>query len=326
MNLASRATAITDRMGNSLTGILCLVTGIFVFSLQDLIIKLLSGTYTVHELLVFRSLGALPFFVWLAHLDGGLRDLLTPRWPALLGRGGVLFFSHTFYYMGIAALPLATNVTLNLTAPLFITILAALVLKEKVAVRRWSAIIAGFIGVLIIVQPGSGVFDWASVLPICSGLTYAVTQMFTRVLGVREKATTLAFYGNLAFLLGALISGALFASGAFATGTHKSLGFLLRAWTWPSERDLLLMMLCALVAVAGMLLLTQAYRVAPPPVVAAFEYTSLIWSVLYGYLIWHELPSPTTWLGILVIVCAGLYVIHRERQLKIARDRAKDAV
>lgn len=301
---------------NNARGIVSLCLGVTVFTLQDVIIRLISGDYPVHQALVIRSLTAFPLLFLLVWLDGGLKTLRTSGWGILMVRGAIMFCAYTSYYLGLAALPFATCVSLYFTAPLFITILSVLVLGERVDIQRWLALLAGFVGVLIVVQPGTATFDWAMLLPVFAGFTYGLSMVMARSLGSRESAPVMALYGNAVFLLGALALAAVFGSGEYASETHKSLGFLLRGWSWPPLFDFLLMATCGLVAGAGLVLLTQAYRVGEASVVAPFEYTALIWSVLIGLLFWKEFPSNTSWLGFAFIIGAGLYVLHREQQVK----------
>ena len=300
-------------LSRNTAGILFLIAGIAVFAVQDLILKLLSGTYPLHQAMVFRSLTAVPFLLILVKLNGGLATLLTPGLPKMIGRGFVMFLAYTSYYLALAALPLATTVALYFAAPLFITLLSVLILKEKVSPLRWLAVAAGFAGVVIIVRPGSSLFDWAAVLAVLSGLTYGIAMVSARRMGITETAAALAFWGNAVFLLCALILSAIFGSGAFAGAGHKSVTFLTRGWVMPNGPDTLLMMACGVIAAAGLTLLTQAYRIAQSSVVAPFEYTALIWCVLYGWVFWSDWPDLTGWIGITIIVGAGLFVIWLER-------------
>lgn len=298
--------------GQNTRGILFLVAGVAVFSVQDLILKLLSGGYPLHQAMVLRSLTAIPFLLVLVHLDGGLRSLFTPGTRAMVWRGVVMFLAYTSYYLALAALPMATTVALYFSAPLFITVLSVFFLAERVGPRRWIALLAGFAGVLIMVRPGSDLFDWAALLPVLSGLTYAISMIGARRLGTTESAAALAFWGNAVFLVAALVMSAIFGSGAFEGGSHPSLAFLLRGWVMPDAFDLMLMMACGVIAAAGLTLLTQAYRIGEASVVTPFEYTGLLWSVVYGWVFWRDWPTMPDWAGIAVIVAAGLYILWRE--------------
>lgn len=298
--------------GQNTRGILFLVAGVAVFSVQDLILKLLSGGYPLHQAMVLRSLTAIPFLLVLVHLDGGLRSLFTPGTRAMVWRGVVMFLAYTSYYLALAALPMATTVALYFSAPLFITVLSVFFLAERVGPRRWIALLAGFAGVLIMVRPGSDLFDWAALLPVLSGLTYAISMIAARRLGTTESAAALAFWGNAVFLVAALVMSTIFGSGAFEGGSHPSLAFLLRGWVMPDAFDLMLMMACGVIAAAGLTLLTQAYRIGEASVVTPFEYTGLLWSVVYGWVFWRDWPTMPDWAGIAVIVAAGLYILWRE--------------
>jgi drug/metabolite transporter (DMT)-like permease len=293
-------------------GVGYLVAGITVFSVQDLILKLLSGSYPLYEVMVLRSITAMPLLLVLVALNGGLRTLAAPGWTAMVGRGFVMCCAYFGYYLALAALPLATTAALYFTAPLFITLMSVFLLREHVGPRRWAAVVVGFLGALIMLRPGSELFDWAAVLAIGSGLTYAISMVHARHLGTRHSAAALAFWGNLVFLCCALALALAFGDGAHDSQSHASLGFLTRGWVTPTLRDLALMMTTGIIAAAGLTLLTQAYRIAESNVVAPFEYTSMVWSVLFGWLFFRDLPDAQGWLGIAMIVGAGLYVLYRE--------------
>jgi drug/metabolite transporter (DMT)-like permease len=297
---------------DSARGVALLVAGIAVFSVQDLILKLLSGAYPLHQAMVLRSLTALPLLLLLVHRDGGLCTLFTPNTRTMILRGGVMFLAYTSYYLALAALPMATTVALYFSAPLFITILSVVILKETVGPRRWVALFAGFAGVLIMVRPGGDLFDWAALLPVIAGLTYAISMISARRLGSSETAPALAFWGNGVFLVAAIAMSAVLGSGAWESDAHPSLAFLLRGWAMPTAFDLMLMMACGVIAAIGLTLLTQAYRVAESSVVTPFEYTGLIWSVIFGWIFWRDWPVLTDWIGIAIITGAGLYILWRE--------------
>jgi drug/metabolite transporter (DMT)-like permease len=289
------------------------VTGIGVFSLQDLIIKLISGEYPVHQVLTIRSLVAMPVLLALVAFDGGLRTVASRRAPALIFRSVLMFIAYTTYYLGLASLSLATAVSLYFASPLFITVLSVWLLREKVGPRRWAAVLVGFLGVVVMVRPGSELFEWASLLPVCAGLAYAVSQVTARKLGETESAAVMATYGNFVFMAAGLVLIIVFGAGNFANEGHPSLAFLVRGWSTPGTVDLLLMMSCGIIAAVGLTLLTEAYRSAQANIVAPFEYTALIWGVLFGWLFWRELPDLVGWIGMAVIIGAGLYILYREK-------------
>ena len=294
-------------------GILALILGIAVFSIQDVILKLLSGDYPLHQAMVIRSLTALPFhlaIVW--WFDGHLSTITTPGWWKMLARGLLNFVAYTAYYLGLAYLPLPDTIALFFTSPLFITLTVVLILRERANAASLVAVAAGFAGVLLVVKPGGTGFDLAALLPILGALGYALSMIAAGRLGRTESAAAMAFWGNVCFLLCALALSAVYGTGAYADASHPSLAFLTRGWVLPPTGDLLLMASCGLIAAIGLTLLTYAYRVAPSASVAPFEYSFMFWGVLWGWLFWDSIPDTVAWVGIAVIIGAGLIVIRKE--------------
>jgi drug/metabolite transporter (DMT)-like permease len=186
-------------------------------------------------------------------------------------------------------------------------------LNERVGWRRWMAVGLGFAGVLVMLRPGLGVFDVAALLPLGAAATYAVAQIMARHLGATDRASVMSFYQNSANLTGALLLGLAFGNGAYAESGHPSMQFLLRAWSMPEGIELLMIASTGLVAAIGSWCLTNAYRLAEANVVAPFEYTSIVWAVLAGLLVWGEVPDGFTIFGILMVVGAGIYVLRFAR-------------
>lgn len=302
------------KLSASATGIFCLTSGIALFSVQDLILKLLSTGYPLHQAMVFRSLTAIPFLLVITFwADGTLTTLFSRNWQQMLGRGVLNFFAYTAYYLALAALPMTTAIALYFTSPLIITILSVVMLHETVSRPRWFAVAVGFIGVLILVRPGGDLADWAAILPILCAAAYALMMIYARTMGQTETAAAMAFWSNLAFLGCALLLSALYGPGAYEGQSHPSLAFLMRGWQWPGLADLALMCLCGGIAAGGLTLLTQAYRVARSSTVAPFEYSFIFWGVLWSWWFWDELPDLYGWLGITIIIGAGLFILQRER-------------
>lgn len=306
------------RLSPNLRGALFLLLGIAVFSGQDLILKLLSGSYPLHEAMFFRSIAAVPCLLILAHYDGGIAALRSPGWARMMSRGVLNFGAYTCYYLALASLPIATTMTLYFTAPLFIVILSILMLGERVTPVRWVALIAGFVGVLVIIRPGGTVFLWAMLLPVAAGIFYAFVQIMTGRMGQSETAPAMSFYSNLVFFIGAVLLSLVFGSGVFESSDDASLAFLTRGWITPSLRDLALMGTCGAIAAIGLTLLTQAYRTAEVNYAAPFEYSMLLWGVLFDWLFWQHLPDTATWAGIAILVVAGLLLLLQRRPTAIA--------
>lgn len=291
---------------------LCL--GVLVFAMQDWIIKWISGAYPVHLVILIRCLVAMPILLALVMIQGSLADLRSPKLPWLLLRGVILVVAYTTYYLAFPAMPLADVIALWFTTPLFVIAMSGPLLGERVGASRWVAGIVGVVGVAVMVRPFTEGFAAASLLPIVSAISYGSAQLMARRMGVTESAAVMSFYQNFAYLVVAGIAGAILGDGRFDTSTDPSLKFLLRAWTMPVGWDLVLLSACGVIASAGTVLLTQAYRMAEANFVTSFEYTAIIWGVVGGWLIAREVPDAFTVLGAALIIGAGLYVLYGARK------------
>ena len=231
--------------------------------------------------------------------------------------------SFTTYYMAIAALPLATVTAVAFAAPLFVTALSALVLREPVDRRSWWAVLGGFAGVLIVMRPGASTFEPAALLAVLSALCYAISQTITRHLGRTDTGATIVLTSTVVTIVVAAISGLISGGGDHGAGLHPSLAFLVRGWTVPPWGVLGRMALCGLISGVGIYCLTQAYRVAPGSTVAPFEYIMIGWAVLWGYVFWRDIPGPATAIGVVTTIGAGVYVL--QHQARIQRERRREA-
>lgn len=279
-----------------LLGIVFGITAVTVMGFQDVLVKLLGGQVPVLEILFVRSLVALPLMAVVARRTAGPRALRTKRPLANALRGLFMTGGYTSFYLAITKLPLADAVALAFSAPLFITALAVPILGEKVGIRRWSAVVVGFIGVLVMVKPGFGTFHPAMLFSVVSAVSYACAIMVSRRMGAEEPGATMGFYTTLTFL----------------TVSALAMPFL---WVTPSGSALLLMAICGLIATAGHYYIAESYRMAPASVVAPFDYTALVWAVLFGWLVWGDLPGPSIIAGVALVVGGGLYVLHREARV-----------
>lgn len=217
----------------NLRGIASLVLALLIFSLQDIAVKWIGGDYPVLEIVIFRSLVALPCTFLFLRLEG-IKGLPATRQPRLeIIRGVLLFLSFTTYMMGLAALPLADIAALRNSGPLMITLLSVIWLGEQVGPRRWLALIVGFVGVLLIVQPGSTTFNLGSVFALLSTLFYALSVMLTRTLRTTESSATMAYYSSLVYLVVAFVVAPLALVVGEVHGAHPSIAFLFRAWAMP---------------------------------------------------------------------------------------------
>ena len=307
-----------------LRGIAFVLVGASVFPLQDVVIKKLSDHYPVLQIVFIRGLVSLWALAFLAWWERGMAGLSTTR-PGLHALRGLLgVVSFTGYYMGIAALPLAEVVAVSFASPLFVTALSALVLGEPVGARHWTALLVGFAGVLVVVRPGTALFEPAALLVVVSALFYAVSQTITRHLGRTDSAATIALSSTLLSLPVAVVGGLAAGRHGPDGALHPSLAFLVRSWVRPSWGELALLAVCGVIAGIGAYALAQGYRAAPARTVAPFEYVMILWAVLWGYVFWGDVPGAATVIGVTMTVGAGLWVMYHQAGIERERRRRDD--
>jgi drug/metabolite transporter (DMT)-like permease len=290
-------------------GMLSVAAGVSIFSFQDAIVKGMSGDFPVHEIVFVRSLVAFPVLLvaTIAEARG---------WPTFgrlglhLLRGLLMYVAFTAYYLAIAQLQIAETVALFFVAPLLVAALSAPVLGERVTPRSWIAIAIGAVGMLVILRPGVGVLDPALFLPLFAALAYALSVLCGRRLGQSQTGAQMALSATVVYILASGAMALALAGRPPAAGADASVRFLLDPWAWASAKDFGLMAACGAISATAFFLLGQGYRMAEANRAAPFEYASLPWSILWGYLFFGNLPDLPTVLGALVIVYGGLYALR----------------
>ena len=296
---------------SSLVAIAYLSLGIVAFAVQDLILKLSSTNYPIHQALVIRGLAAIPIALFTVYIAGSFKAIkgsTRAMWP----RSALIVVTNFAYYLALATLPLATVSALYLTTPFIITALSVLFLQEKVNYFQWGALVAGFVGALIIVHPGEGEFEWAMMLPLLAALAYAGSVILVRRMDSESNSEVVAFQGttwlSVAGLLLALLLG--FGELNWEIQQHPSMDFLLRGWQWPELSHFGALLACGVIGATATLMLTKGYAASSASRLAPFEYTALLWSILLGWMIWDHLPSGKEWLGMAMLVAAGLVSVY----------------
>ena len=312
-------TRLLRHMTGTAGGAAILVFGLFAFSIQDVIIKHFSAGFSVLQIVFVRGLIAMALLLLLFRLLRESIALVSKRPLLMFFRGLLGFSSYTCYYLAVAAMPLAEVATITFTMPLFVTAMSAILLGEKVGVRRWGAVVVGFAGVLIILSPSGEFNTLAVVFAFGASLTYASQTILTRYLGSHDHALTIAFNAILVFtIVSGMISLAMYVGLFSVESSHPSLAFFGRDWSMPEGYDLALILLVGLIAAVGFYCLSQAYVVSEASAIAPFEFTYILWAVVFGYLFWNEVPGPTTFVGIFVLIASNLYIWYRERQIGLS--------
>jgi drug/metabolite transporter (DMT)-like permease len=299
---------MTDRIVPAAASI-CL--GVFAFSLQDVTLKALSGGYPVTQAMLMRSLVAFPLMLAAAYWAGS--NLRSRNVVMLALRALCSFCAYLTFYLSIAAIPLADAVALNFASPLVISALAVVFLRERLRAMTVAALVLGLIGVAIAIQPGSGAFEWASLLALASACFYGASQVLARYLGPGDDAVTMSLYQNGVFLLGAPLLALAVGFLPVEQMSHPSLTFLTREWVWPTLVDGLLMGFCGVAAAFGSTMLSQGYRLASAGRAAVFEYSAVLWAPLWGLMAFNDVPGIGIVIGGLLICGAGMLTLWDSR-------------
>jgi drug/metabolite transporter (DMT)-like permease len=284
-------------------GIALMLAGIAGFAVMDAIIKWLTADYPITQVVALRSWFGLPLLCLFALYDGGLKALRTRRPMVHVGRYLLVLVLSFSFFWALSQMKLVDAIAITFAAPIFITALSVPLLKEPVGLHRWVAISIGFCGVLIMLRPGAGVFQWAALVVICSVVVYALLMITTRAFKSTESTASLMLYPQLGMSLTGIIIAPLF-------------------WVTPSLGDLGLFALAGLFGSVGVMCLTHAFRLGPAAVVSPFEYSALIWATLLGFLLWGELPDAFTLGGAGIVISSGLYIIYRET-IKVGKARSQ---
>ena len=308
----------TTKINSNFKGIGFLLLAMLIGSLQSVAVKWIGGNYSVLEIVTVRSLVALPITILFFRLEGG-KGLPTTSQPTLqYVRGIFLFLSYTTFMMGLSALPLASVESIRFSGPLMITILSVFMLSEKVELQRWLALLFGFGGILLVVQPGSTNFNEGSLFVLISVLFYALTVILTRKMKATDSSATMAYFSSWVYLIAAFIFSPLAAAVGEIPNAHPSIAFLFHAWTMPTPLDLFIMSGLGLVWALWAYFMTRAYNTTQASVIAPFEYASLPISIMWGFLIWREVPAVTTIAGAVLTLLSGLYIVVQEQKQKKA--------
>jgi drug/metabolite transporter (DMT)-like permease len=284
-------------------GIVLMLIGIAGFAVMDATIKWMAADFPVIQVAALRSWFGLPLLCLVVLRGGGLRSLHTRRPLAHVGRYLLVLGLTLTFFWALSQMKLVDAIAITFAAPIFITALSMPLLGEPVGLHRWLAVGAGFVGVLVMLRPGAGVFQWASIVVLCSVVFYALLMITTRALKSTESPAALMLYPQL----GISLSGIL------------AVPFI---WVPPSLADLGLFAIAGLFGSVGIMCVTNAFRLAPAALITPFEYSSLLWATLLGFLIWGDLPDSFTLAGAAIVIASGLYIIYRETA-KTGRTPAK---
>lgn len=280
----------------ALTGVALMLLGMFLFSANDVLGKWLVSTYSVGQVLLIRSAVALVVlvpFLWRI----GLASLVRIERPGLQAVRMVLSAVEVAcFYSAVRHMPLADAMTYWLAAPIYVAALSPFLLGERVGWRRWSAITVGFAGVVVALEPSSASFSASAAYALAGSLAFALMMVTGRSLRGTPDAALVSWQ-----IVGALVFGAAIAPAQ---------------WVPPTGPDFLLLGLLGIVSMGAHVCVNRSLKLAPAATVTPFQYTLLLWAIVFGWIVFGDVPRPAVLAGGAIIVAAGLYIFFREQKLR----------
>jgi len=294
MPLFAKLSTYRDERSARLAGIGLMLLSIAMFSCGDALGKYIVATYSVGQLLWLRACAALIVLLPLMWRQRAEFARLERPWLQLL-RVVLSTLEVAAFFLATVYLPLADVVTYYLACPIFVTALSPIVLREHVGWRRWSAILIGFCGVLIALRPSSQTVSWPALIALGGSISFAILMLTTRMLRATPDIVLASSQFIGTFLLGALLSPI--------------------GWVTPSVASLGLFAAAGCISVSALLCVNRSLKLAPASVVVPYQYSMIVWAVMFGYAVFGDVPSIATIFGAAIIIGAGFYIFLRERDL-----------
>ena len=276
-------------------GIFLMIFAVTFFNVKDGLAKYLSATYPVTELLFFQYGVMFVTILPIVVIRDGWRSLITKHPFALLLRGGIGVIALGLLFQAVSQIPLADAYAIIFISPIVVTLLSPVLLGESVGIRRWLAVVIGFLGVLLVIQPGFQEIQFGTIIAIASGIMFGLYGIVTRKLTLQELPRIMMVYTACVGIMGVSV-------------------FLPNYWIAPQLEHSIMIVAMGVLATAGHALMVYSYAAAPATVVTPFLYASIIAATLQGYFIFGDFPDLIAWAGITIIIACGIYIAFRESQ------------
>ena len=274
-------------------GIIYMVVGCLLLTANDGLLKWLTGGYSTGQIMFVRGLFVfipISFFIWCA---GGISQIRIVSLKGQLFRAVFGVIGTFCFVSGLSYLPLADAIAISFAGPLFVTAMASFFLKEIVGWRRWVAVFVGFIGVIVIIRPTGDALQWAALLPLTASFTGALRDIITRYIAGGEQSATILTVSTIAVCLAGLTTAPF-------------------GWQPVPLNDLFLFLVSGLLIGGAHFLMIDSFRYVEAALVTPFKYTSIIWGVALGFLVWGDLPDQWTITGSMIVIASGIYILRRE--------------
>ena len=300
------------KLSNNLKGIIYILSGMFIIAFQDISFKILSTNTNLFLIFFFRSVMAV--IIILLFLKFTNRPIVfKTHFPLLtLARCLLLFIGFSCFFISLSVLSYPIAVTLFFASPLFVTILSKAILQENIGFRRWGAVLVGFVGVYLVMNPKFNNLNVYTLFPVFTAMAYATTVVIQHKTADKDNLFSQTFHLLFAAMLLSLIASIVFGNGQFNIYESNALQFMFRKWIITFDASLILLIVIGFAFSIGILFLFHAYRIAFPPNIAPYEYTLIIYALLFSWIIWGDTINSKSIIGLLLIVGGGLYTFAIE--------------
>ena len=304
-------------LDNNIKAIILVVIGMFVFSIQDALIKVISGSVNIYVIYIVRSIiGLLAILIYCKLKD--IKLIFKTHYPIITTlRVSGFFLGFSLYYFSLSKISLPEAVTLFFVSPFFVTIASKFLIGEKVGIYRWSLIFVGFIGVYLVLNPDFNNFNIYSLFPIFCAFFYAMTVVIQKKTSDYDNLFTQIIHTYISAIIFSIIIYIVLNNLTFSSNQLIEYNFILMSWGIPDIFSFFILVIIGFTGVIGFFSIFGAYRMGSPSTIAPYEYSLIIWSIILGYLIWNEYLSFRGFIGLFLILSASFFTLYREYTLNV---------
>ncbi len=302
-----------NKVNNNPKGIIFILFGMALFSVQDSLIKFIYNDVALYELYFGRTLVAAILLIAYLKIKKE-KIILKTHYPYLTVIRVTLFFlGFSFFYISLTFMTMAMANALFFSSPFFMSIFAKIFLKEQIGVRRWSAITIGFIGVYIVLNPDFNDFNYYKLAPVACALCYASSMTITKITSERDNVYTQMIWLYILATLFSILIYFFSGDGNFNNFSNPTMQFITREWFTNTAYSWPYIISMGIFGGLAFFCVFSAYSIASPSVVSLFEYSLIIWAMLAGYFLFQDIPTYRTFIGVILIIGAGVYIYIREK-------------
>ena len=304
-------------LDNNIKAIILVVIGMFVFSIQDALIKVISGSVNIYVIYIVRSIiGLLAILIYCKLKD--IKLIFKTHYPIITTlRVSGFFLGFSLYYFSLSKISLPEAVTLFFVSPFFVTIASKFLIGEKVGIYRWSLIFVGFIGVYLVLNPDFNNFNIYTLFPIFCAFFYAMTVVIQKKTSDYDNLFTQIIHTYISAIIFSIIIYIVLNNLTFSSNQLIEYNFILMSWGIPDIFSFFILVIIGFTGVIGFFSIFGAYRMGSPSTIAPYEYSLIVWSIILGYLIWNEYLSFRGFIGLFLILSASFFTLYREYILNV---------